>query len=169
MMHLDLQPHGVRHAIALARGDVIRRERAARAIVQPRTAGLLRRLAFRFQLVRPAVAVVRLTLGDELGRHRAVAIDATGLKVRLVRPADLRPFIPVETEPAQPVEDAVDHFVRRALDIRVFDPQDEHAAEAPSEEPVEERGARTADVEVPGRRRSESNTGSRHEAFTSRR
>ena len=73
-----------------------------------------------------------------------------------MRPADPRPFVPVEPEPSQPVENAFDHFGRRALDVGVFDAQHEHAAVPAGEQPVEQRRARAADVEVAGRRRSET-------------
>src|SRR5581483_8750702 len=104
-----------------------------------------------------AVAVVRAPLRDELLRERAIAIETLRLKVRRVRPADLRPLVPVEAEPAHAVQNALDHLVGRALDVGVLDAQDEHAAVPPREEPVEERGARAADVKVAGGRRGESN------------
>jgi hypothetical protein len=97
--------------------------------------------------------------GDELFSHRPIAIEARRLKVRAVRAADLRPLVPVEAEPAQAVEDPFDHLVRRALDVGVFDAQDEHAAEPPREKPVEKRGTRAADVQVAGRRGSEATRG----------
>ena len=46
---------------------------------------------------------------------------------------------------------------RRSLDVGVLDAQDEHAAVASGKQPVEERGASAADVEVAGGRRSEAN------------
>ena len=70
--------------------------------------------------------------------------------------ADLRAFVPVETEPAQAVEDALDHLRRRALGVGVFDAQHEHAAEPPREQPVEEGRAGAADVQVAGGRWSEA-------------
>ena len=73
-----------------------------------------------------------------------------------MRSADVRALVPVEAEPAQPVEDAGDHVGRRALDVGVFDAQDERAAVAPRVEPVEERRAGAADVQVTGRRGREA-------------
>ena len=63
----------------------------------------------------------------------------------------MRALVPRETEPAHRVENALDHFGRRALDVGVFDSEDEHAAVAPREQPVEERGPGAAHVEVAGR------------------
>ena len=50
----------------------------------------------------------------------------------------------------------VDHLLRRALDVGVLDAQHEHAAVTPREQPVEERRAGAADVEVAGGRRREA-------------
>src|SRR5262249_29870545 len=63
------------------------------------------------------------------------------------------------------VEYAFHHFLGRSLGVGVFDSQDEDAAVPPREEPVEERSPGAADVEIPGRRRGESNTRRQHEAI----
>ena len=94
---------------------------------------------------------------ETLGRG-PVSVEPLRLEVRRVRPADVRAFVPVESQPAQAVEDARDHLVRRALDVGVLDPQDEHAAMAPRVQPVEERRAGAADVQVAGGRWSETKT-----------
>ena len=57
-------------------------------------------------------------------------------------------FIPVEAEPAKPVENAGHHLLGRPLHVGVLDAQHERAALAPRQQPVEERGARAADVQV---------------------
>src|SRR5439155_5033852 len=67
-----------------------------------------------------------------------------------------------EAKPAKPVENALDHFGRRTLDVGVLDAQHEGAAVAPCEEPVEQRGARAADVQIAGWGGSESNAGGGH-------
>ena len=54
----------------------------------------------------------------------------------------------------------LDHLVRRALGVGVLDAQHEHAAVAAREQPVEERRARAADVQVAGGRRREADAGS---------
>ena len=73
-----------------------------------------------------------------------------GLAIRPVRPADVGPFVPVEAEPAQILEDARLRLARRALGVGVLDAQDERAVLAVREQPVEQRGARVADVQVAG-------------------
>jgi len=72
------------------------------------------------------------------------------------------PYAPVEAEPPQTVENPVHHRIRGSLDVSVFDPQDEDAAVPAGEQPVEERGACAANVEVAGRRGSETNARRRH-------
>ena len=62
----------------------------------------------------------------------------------------------------QPIEDAADHVPRGPFGVGVLDAEDEGAAVAPREEPVEERGARAADVEVAGGRGCEADAGRSH-------
>ena len=73
-----------------------------------------------------------------------------------MRSADVGPLIPVEPQPAQTLHDARDHLPRRSLGVGVFDAQDEGAAMAAGVEPVEQRRAGAADVEIAGRRRRET-------------
>jgi hypothetical protein len=86
-----------------------------------------------------------------------VPIETLGLEVGRMRPAGDRPFIPREPEPAQAIEDPGDHVGRRSLGVGVFNPQDERAAMSSRVEPVEQRRARAAHVQVAGRRRSKAN------------
>ncbi len=158
----DFEAHGARPLVPLARGDVIRRQMPAQAIVFPAPGLLLPSLPAALDLFRRAVAVVRAAACDKLRCHRAMTIDPLRLKVRCVVAARAGAFIPVQAEPAQAVEDPADHLVRRSLGVGVFDAEDERAAVPPREEPVEERGTRPAYMEVPGWRRSKSNTGGDH-------
>src|SRR5580765_1670623 len=144
--------NGARHAGLFACGDLVRGQRTAGAIVFFDTL-----LSLRLELLRRAVAVVRAFLRDETRRHRAIAIETFGLKVRRVRAVDLGALVPVETQPPHTVEDPLDHFRRRSLDVRVLDAKDQCAAEAAGKEPVEERGSSTSDVEIAGGRRSKAN------------
>jgi hypothetical protein len=56
-----------------------------------------------------------------------MALEALRLKVRAVRSANLRPFVPVDAEPAETVEDAFDHFCGRSFGVGVLDSQHEDA------------------------------------------
>ena len=108
----DAKADGARHAIAFARGDVVRAQSAARPIVLPGRAAQLGGITFHPKLLRRAIAVVGALVGDQALGHRPVTIESLGLEVRRVRPVDFRPLIPIEAEPPQAIEDAVDH-VRR--------------------------------------------------------
>ena len=103
-----------------------------------------------------ALVAERAALCQETFGRRSILVEPLRLEVGRVRPIHLRAFVPIETKPAQAVEDAGDHFVRRALDIGVFDAEDEHTTMAPDVQPVEERRAGAADVQVAGRGRSEA-------------
>ena len=108
-------------------------------------------------------------LGELLLRHVA-AIGSSALKqpvrdLGVPRP-ELRLVIfvpvPIEPEPAHSVEDRVDRFLRGARPVGVLDPQQELAAVVAGKEPVEQGSARTADMEVAGRRgRKAGDDGSR--------
>ena len=74
-----------------------------------------------------------------------------------MRAADIRSLVPVEPQPAQAVDDARHHVPRRALGVGVFDAEHERAAVPAGEQPVEERRARAADVEIAGGRRRKTN------------
>src|SRR5438105_11412242 len=89
----------------LARVDFRFRQTETRALV------LVFRIAFalRLQLLRTAVAVVRATAGDELLGSGEILRLPLRLEVRRMRTGDHRPFVPVQAEPAQTVENARDH------------------------------------------------------------
>src|SRR4051812_46957467 len=99
---------------AFARGDFVRRERVAGAIVLPRAAGLLRGCAFRGDYVGRTVAVVTMTARDESIGHRTVTVQTLGLKVRREWTTNPGAFVPGQTQPAQAIEDSFDHVGRRA-------------------------------------------------------
>ena len=108
----------------------------------------------------------RAVVFEEDGRRPPIFQDAAR-KFRCVRfenraeiSADLRAFIPIEPEPAEPVVDRLRRFGRVARLIRILDAQDESAAGVTREEPVEKRGARAADVEKAGGRRRKANADS---------
>ena len=81
-----------------------------------------------------------------------------GLPVRPARTADVGPLVPVEAEPAQIAQDRRLGLARRALDVGVLDAQDERAARAARQQPVEQRRARVADVELAGGAGCEADT-----------
>ena len=67
-------------------------------------------------------------------------------------------LVPLEPEPPQILDDPPLRRQRGALGIGVLDAKHELAAGATGEQPVEERGARVADVKLTGRARGEAET-----------
>ena len=139
-----------------ARSTLVCRTRKTRTVVHPAAASGLGRLTLRLDRLGRTVAVVRPPLGHETIGHRAVAIEALGLEVRRVRSADVRPLVPVEAEPAQAVHDSRDHLPRRTFGVGVLDAQHERAAVPAGIQPVEQRRAGAADVQVAGGRRGKA-------------
>ena len=156
-----LEPGRARRARGFERRRFIGRTCKAGAIVHPAATRNLGRLPLLLDRLGRAVAIVGAPLCYQAIRHRAIPIEPLGLKVRRVRSADVRSFVPIEPEPAQPVEDAGHHFPRRPAGIGVFDAQHERPAMTPGVEPVEERGAGAADVQVSRGGRGEADAGHR--------
>src|SRR5271165_6159620 len=86
-----------------------------------------------------------------------VKIETVALAIRRIRPPDVRALLPINAEPLQVLEQLSLIARLAALDIGVFDAQDHDATLLPCEQPVEERGAGVADVQLPRGRRSETN------------
>ena len=88
-----------------------------------------------------------------------VGLHAFGLPVGAIRAFLFQPhaFVPMQPHPAQILEDGLFGFGRRTLPIGVFDAEDEGAVLPARQQPVEERGARVADVQVTGWGRGEAN------------
>jgi hypothetical protein len=68
----------------------------------------------------------------------------------------VRAFVPIEAEPSQTFVNCRRCFFDLARFIGVFDSENEFAAVMSGKKPVEKRGPRPADVEITGRRRSET-------------
>ncbi len=98
-----------------------------------------------------ALLHVRLALGEEAVGDFLVALHAGALEHQL--------FVPVETQPGEPIEDHLRMLVGRASLIGVLDAQQELAALVAGVQPVEEGGAGASDVEVARRGRSEADAG----------
>ena len=58
---------------------------------------------------------------------------------------------------AEGLQDRIDRFLCRTLDVGVLDPQDESTAFFPSQQIVEESRARATNVQVTGRARGKTN------------
>ncbi len=65
-------------------------------------------------------------------------------------------LIPVEAQPAKSSQDCLGMLRPRAVAVSVLDAEDEDPSVVSGEEPIEERGASTADVKISRRGGSES-------------
>ena len=112
----------------------------------------------------PLGAVAALVFLDVL-RGGARAVRAAGIEQRLLRlgvaraalALEHRTLVPVELEPAQRVDDRGHVLGARALAVGVLDPQHELPLLVTREQPVEQRRAGPADVQLPRGRRREAN------------
>ena len=115
---------------------------APATVVEPGPALGARAPAHLLQLLLRAEAAVGFAVRQEPLRHLGVAVQTRGLELHLA--------VPVQLEPAQAVDDGVGRGLGRPGAVRVLDAQQEPAVMVASEQPVEQRRARAADVQVPG-------------------
>src|SRR5581483_1746611 len=94
--------------------------------------------------VRPAVVHQPL-------RPLLVNVQPLALDVRSVGAADVRPFVPLQAQPVQPIQNTAERFLAGALLIGILDAQDELTTVTVGKQPVEQCGARAADVHIPRR------------------
>ncbi len=117
---------------------------------------LLLRLGLRshgVQLLGRLEAIVRLAGVKQLPHVTVVEIEALRLKIRPVRPAYLRPFIPFDAQPAEILHHLLRRRRRIPFEVGILDPQHERAARAAGPQPIEQRSPSPADVQIPRRRR----------------
>src|SRR5690606_18871859 len=96
---------------------------------------------------------------DQVLGRLAVERLALALEVRSEGPASFRTLVPVQPEPAHRIQDRAHAVEARALLVRILDPEHEAAAVLARPEPVEERGAGAADVQIAARRGREPDAG----------
>ena len=116
------------------------------------------RLAVRFERLGGTEAVVALAFREQPIGVIDVRLHALGLAVRAVGAAGLDPFVPLQAHPAQIVENRLLGLARRALEIGVFDAEDERAVLAARQQPVEQRRSGVTDVQMACRGRGETNS-----------
>ena len=148
-----MRSFAARHAIAqrerLARcgaavGLFARTDRAFR-IEEP--CALRRKNDLRRRVRRSEVAIGE-SFCEDASACCPVKIEALGLLVF---------FVPVETQPAQPLEDGLHAGVGVALDIGVVEAQHHRAVVVAGVEPIEDKGARAAHVQKAGGRGRKAN------------
>jgi hypothetical protein len=128
--------------------------------------GFLARLLLGTQRVEAlggAEARERMALLDQLVAVLLIDGAALALPIRAVRAADVRALVPLDTQPAQRVEDLLFRFASRAHLVGVLDAQNELTAVLAGEAEVEQRDIRGADVRVAGGRRRDTGADCGHE------
>ena len=97
-----------------------------------------------------------MTRGEQLFGCPLITDRPLRLVIRAERPADFRPFVPIDPNPAKTIENAADGIVDVPLLIGIVDSQDELAAVVSRQQPVEQSGPNPADVQKAGRAGGES-------------
>ena len=141
--------HDERHARGDATRDFVGREQIASAIVLEAVLARGGRLTHHLELRCGAKASIR---GAGLEQEVRIALMARETECLM---HDV--LVPVETEPLESFEDGALALVGAARLVRVLDAKQEGAAGLARVQPVEERGARAAHVEISRGRRSEAN------------
>src|SRR5262245_11004046 len=96
--------------------------------------------------------------------HRILVIcEPLRLEIRSAWPAAAAavvggPFVPVEAQPLEAVENRLEGLGHVPLGIGIVDPQQELPAVLPGKEPIKERRADAADMQIAGRTGSEAGT-----------
>ncbi|MNO91922.1 hypothetical protein D3C76_834820 [compost metagenome] len=99
---------------------------------------------------------------DQLLGVLLVDVAALALPVRAMRAADVRTFAPLDTEPAQGVEDLLFGLAGRTQLVGIFDTQDELAAVLLGKAVVEQGDVSGADVGIASRRRRDTRANGGH-------
>ncbi len=140
----------------------------------PTAAAVLRRqvrrqggLSFDRQLLGRAEAVVGVTAREQVGRDLPIECETVSLPIRSERAADVRPFVPAEAKPPDVIEDGVLRRAGGTLRVGVLDAEHERATVPTREQPVEQRRARVADVQLARRTGREPDAEPTHRATTS--
>ncbi|MNN13631.1 hypothetical protein D3C81_1266690 [compost metagenome] len=99
---------------------------------------------------------------DQLLGVLLVDVAALALPVRAMRAADVRTFAPLDTEPAQGVEDLLFGLAGRTQLVGIFNTQDELAAVLLGKAVVEQGDVGGADVGIASRRRRDTRANGGH-------
>ena len=151
-MVFNFEADGVGPAGGEVLGDGFRAQGAATAGVDLGAVSGDGKFALGFELFRGAEAAVGLAIGEEALGVLGVEVEALGLAVGAVGAlvGQAGALVPVEAEPAEVLHELGFEAGLGALEVGVFDAEDELAAGAAGEEPVVEGGARVAHVEQAG-------------------
>src|SRR5262249_29229214 len=152
----DFQAYGSGFTGSMAAGGFHGIEPAAFSGVHGLASFLERLFALALQFFRRAETVVRFLLLDEPLGIGAVGSHLVGLAVRRERTAHVGAFVPIQAQPFQVFKELRLVAGFAALNVGVFDPENESAALLPREQPIEQRRAHVADVQLARGRRSKA-------------
>ena len=104
----------------------------------------------------------------ELFEIGVVNVVALALEIGAAVAAFHGAFVPVQAQPFHAGEDRAGGFLRVASRVRILNAENEGAPHLAGEQPVEQGGARTADVKITRGRRRESCSDVTHDALESK-
>src|SRR6185437_14025905 len=107
-------------------------------------------VALSLQIRFAAETKIGLALGDQALGMFAVNLQTLGLAIGRVRSAQVGSFVPIETQPFEVGDKLILKAGFTAFDVCVFYAQHHGAALLSGEKPVEQRGTRITNVEMPG-------------------
>ena len=108
--------------------------------------------ALLLQILFAAETQIGLALGDQTFSVFPVNLQTLGLTIGSIRSAQVRPFVPIETQPLEVGDELVFKTGLAAFNVRVFDAQHHGAAILSGKKPVEQGGTCIANVQMPGGR-----------------
>ncbi len=124
---------------------------AAATIIAEGSPGLVGPRALRIQLLLGAETPIRL-----IPRQHRLGVGPMAVAVTAL---EERPLVPGNPQPGEAVENHLGVRLGAPLLVGVLDPEDEGAAGVPGEQPIEQRRAGAADVEIAGGGGSEADAG----------
>ncbi len=144
----DLEAYNVRLTSVEPLRNLLVLQSSASAVVHECGLPRFRVFPLRVELFFCAEAAVRVPRLEQCMRR----LDVLGHGLAL----EVGPFVPIQAEPLQSGEYAVDRFGGGAFHVGVFDAQNENAAGLSGPEPIVQSGARSAEMEIAGRAGSET-------------
>ena len=154
----DLQTHDRGASLGFEGRPLLRGFGDPAATVDERLLGRFGRLAFRLNFRGGGVVIVGGLTLDQLPYGRLIAVQALRLEIGPVRATHFRALIPLDAQPAKAVQNGLQGRRHVALLVGIVDPQHEMAAVLAGEEPIEQRRAHAANVQVSGRTGSKTGT-----------
>ena len=127
------------------------RQPAASPVVFRSPPFCLRDITALLQFLLSAKTVVAMSGGQQTLSRGLIQIHAPRLKKRT--------FIPSDSQPRKALQNSIHHFIGGALEVRIFNPQNQSPAKMARVKPVKQRRSRPSNMQIAGRRRSKTQAG----------